>query len=67
MPTNQDIRDQFELLNGQLYRKGAQKPVQAEFVTVRSNGLAYNLKAAYVAETLKPKKRTKRTTKKESK
>ena len=60
MPTNQDIKEQFELINDQLFRRGAQKPVQAEFVTVRSNGLAYSLKAAYVAEKLKPRKRTKR-------
>ena len=53
MPTNQDIKEQFEIINNQLFRKGANKHVTAEFVTVRSNGLAFSVAAAFIIEVLK--------------
>ena len=63
MPTINDLQQQFELRDGILFRVGAARPITAEFAPVRSNGLAYNLRAAYVAEKFKPKTRKKRTTK----
>ena len=52
MITNEDITDNFVLIDGAVYRIGAQKPEAGERVIVRKNGLQYNVPTQAVRDVL---------------